>query len=43
MDFDQSHTIKQKVATKVVATFENGKTIFYMDENYEPLKCLKEE
>ena len=27
MDFDQSHTIKQKVATKVVATFENGKTI----------------
>ena len=43
MDFDQSHTIKQKVAIKVVATFENGKTIFYMDENYEPLKCLKEE
>lgn len=43
MDFDQSHTIKQKVATKVVSTFENGKTIFYMDENYEPLKCLKEE
>lgn len=43
MDFDQSHTIKQKVATKVVATFENGKTIFYMDENYEPLKCSKEE
>ena len=43
MDFDQSHTIKQKIATKVVANFENGKTIFYMDENYEPLKCLKEE
>ena len=43
MDFDQSHTIKQKIATKVVATFENGKTTFYMDENYEPLKCLKEE
>ena len=43
MDFDQSHTIKQKIATKVVATFKNGKTIFYMDENYEPLKCLKEE
>lgn len=43
MDFDQSHTIKQKIATKVVATFENGETIFYMDENYEPLKCLKEE
>ena len=43
MDFDQSHTIKQKIATKVVATFENGKTIFYMDENYEPLKCSKEE
>ena len=43
MDFDQSHTIKQKIATKVVATFENGKIIFYMDENYEPLKCLKEE
>lgn len=43
MDFDQSHTIKQKIATKVVAIFENRKTIFYMDENYEPLKCLKEE
>lgn len=43
MDFDQSHTIKQKIATKVVAIFEKGKTIFYMDENYEPLKCLKEE
>ena len=43
MDFDQSHTIKQKIATKVVATFENGKIIFYMDENYEPLKCSKEE
>lgn len=43
MDFDQSHTIKQKIATKIVATFKNGKTIFYMDENYEPLKCLKEE
>ena len=43
MDFDQSHTIKQKIATKVVATFENGKTTFYMDDNYEPLKCLKEE
>ncbi len=43
MDFEQSHTIKQKIATKVVAIFENGKTIFYMDENYEPLKCLKEE
>ena len=43
MDFDQSHTIKQKIATKVVANFENGKTIFYMDENYEPLKCSKEE
>lgn len=43
MDFDQSHTIKQKIATKVVATFENGKTTFYMDENYEPLKCSKEE
>ena len=43
MDFDQSHTIKQKIATKVVATFENGKTILYMDENYEPLKCSKEE
>lgn len=39
MDFDQSHTIKQKIATKVVATFGNGKIIFYMDENYEPLKC----
>lgn len=43
MDFDQSHTIKQKIATKVVATFENGKNFFYMDENYEPLKCSKEE
>ena len=43
MDFDQSHTIKQKIATKVVAIFENRKTIFYMDENYEPLKCSKEE
>lgn len=43
MDFEQSHTIKQKIATKVVAIFENGKTIFYMDENYEPLKCSKEE
>lgn len=43
MDFEQSHTIKQKIATKVVATFENGKTILYMDENYEPLKCSKEE
>ena len=43
MDFEQSHTIKQKIATKVVATFENGKIIFYMDENYEPLKCSKEE
>lgn len=43
MDFDQSHTIKQKIAIKVVATFENGKIIFYMDENYEPLKCSKEE
>ena len=43
MDFDQSHTIKQKIATKLVANFENGKTIFYMDENYEPLKCSKEE
>lgn len=43
MDFDQSHTIKQKIATKVVANFENGKTIFCMDENYEPLKCSKEE
>ena len=43
MDFEQSHTIKQKIATKVVAIFENRKTIFYMDENYEPLKCSKEE
>lgn len=43
MDFEQSHTIKQKIAKKVVATFENGKIIYYMDENYEPLKCLKEE
>lgn len=43
MDFEQSHTIKQKIATKVVAIFENGKIIFYMDENYEPLKCSKEE
>lgn len=43
MDFEQSHTIKQKIATKVVATFENEKINLYMDEHYEPLKCSKEE
>ena len=42
MDFEQSHTIKQKIATKIIATFEKEKIKFYMDENYDPLKCSKE-
>ena len=41
MDFEQSHTIKQKIATKVIATFENEKVHFCMDENYEPLKIME--
>ena len=43
MDFEQSHTIKQKIATKIIVTFENEKINLYMDEHYEPLKCSKEE
>ncbi len=43
MDFEQSHTIKQKIATKIIVTFENKKINLYMDEHYEPLKCSKEE
>ena len=43
MDFEQSHTIKQQIATKIIVTFENEKINLYMDEHYEPLKCSKEE
>lgn len=42
MDFEQSNTIKQKIATKIIATFENEKVHFFMDENYEPLRMNKE-
>lgn len=42
MDFEQSNTIKQKIATKVIATFQEQEVHFFMDENYEPLKICKE-
>lgn len=38
MDFEQSNTIQQKIAKKIIA-IQNGSAFkYFLDENYEPLK-----